>query len=116
MDWYHPGQEMLRTDQLDCAREGGEESVAGPTPRPRLATPTLNEALALFVLDAYRSQRRIPTAGGAAQYLSDRRAYLPNYKQRRVQRQYMGSAHVEKANDLVVARRQKHQGMHSREA
>jgi hypothetical protein len=40
MDWYHAGQEMLRTDQLDCTREGGEEGVAGPTPLPPLARPT----------------------------------------------------------------------------
>lgn len=44
------------------------------------------------------------------------RRNLPNYKQRRTQRQYIGSAHAEKANDLLVARRQKHQGMHWREA
>jgi hypothetical protein len=41
---------------------------------------------------------------------------LPNYKERRAQRQYTGSAHTEKANDLIVARRQKHQGMHWSEA
>jgi hypothetical protein len=40
MDGYHPGQEMLRTDQLDCAREGGEEGVGFPTPLPPLARPT----------------------------------------------------------------------------
>jgi hypothetical protein len=55
---------------------------------------------------AYTDQR------GFNSYLSDRRAYLPNYKARRTQRQYIGSAHAEKANDLLIARRQKHQGMH----
>jgi hypothetical protein len=45
-------------------------------------------------------------------YLNDRRAYIPNYKQRRAQRQYIGSAQTEKADDLIVSRRQKHQGMH----
>ena len=49
-------------------------------------------------------------------YLSERREYLPNYKARRAQRQYIGSAHAEKANDLLVARRQKHRGRHWREA
>jgi hypothetical protein len=44
--------------------------------------------------------------------LTNRQAYIPNYQQRRAQRQYIGSAHVEKGNDLIVARRQKHQGMH----
>jgi hypothetical protein len=115
MDWYHPGQEMLRTDQLDCAREGGEAGVGFPTPLPPLARPILDEALAL--LEAYRPQAKdTDSLEKLITYRSDRRAYLPNYKQRRVQRQYIGSAHVEKANDLLVARRQKHQGMHWREA
>ena len=75
----------------------------------------LDEALAL--LEAYRPQARdTDSLETLLKYLSDRRAYLPNYKQRRVQRQYIGSAHVEKTNDLLVARRQKHQGMHWREA
>ena len=34
-----------------------------------------------------------------------------NYRQRRIDRQERGSAHVEKANDLIVARRQKNRGM-----
>lgn len=40
MDWYHPAQEMLRTDQPDCAWPGGEESLTGSTPVPSLARPT----------------------------------------------------------------------------
>jgi hypothetical protein len=46
------------------------------------------------------------------QYLQKRQTFIPNYRERRSQRQYIGSAHVEKGNDLIVARRQKHQGMH----
>jgi len=115
MDGYHLSQEMLRIDQPDCARPGGEQGVAGPTPLPLLARPTLDEALAL--LEAYRPQAKdIGSLEALITYLSERRAYLPNYKQRRAQRQYIGSAHAEKANDLLVARCQKHQGMHWREA
>jgi hypothetical protein len=67
----------------------------------------------LALLEAYRPQvKDIDSLEGLLKYLSDRRAYLPNYKQRRAQRQYIGSTHAEKANDLLVARRQKHQGMH----
>jgi len=36
---------------------------------------------------------------------------MVNYRQRRIEGQYIGSAHVEKANDLIVARRQKWRGM-----
>ena len=39
LDWYHPGQEMLRTDQPDCAWEDGEEGIGFPTPLPPLARP-----------------------------------------------------------------------------
>ncbi|HLB47052.1 MAG TPA: hypothetical protein VJL59_08490 [Anaerolineales bacterium] len=57
-------------------------------------------------------------AVGAAQLSAYRartyhlRARLRNEKERRVQRKYMGRAHTEKSSDLIVARRQKHQGMH----
>ena len=45
-------------------------------------------------------------------YLAGRAEYIPNQKERRLHRKYTGSGHVEKANDLIVARRQKHKGMH----
>ena len=81
----------------------------------RLWRGQIDEALAL--LEAYRPQAKdTDSLERLLTYLSDRRAYLPNYKARRAQRQYIGSTHAEKANDLLVARRQKHQGMHWREA
>jgi hypothetical protein len=43
--------------------------------------------------------------------LRARAAWIPNYRQRRLERKYISSAHVEKANDLLVARRQKNRGM-----
>ncbi|MEO5378906.1 MAG: hypothetical protein H7832_14160 [Magnetococcus sp. DMHC-6] len=36
---------------------------------------------------------------------------MPDYKERRKNRQFIGSGFAEKANDLIVSRRQKHQGM-----
>ncbi len=44
-------------------------------------------------------------------YLQRRASILVNYGQRRQERRYIGSGHVEKANDLIVAQRQKHRGM-----
>jgi len=41
---------------------------------------------------------------------------MVNYRQRRISQQYVGSWHVEKANDLIVARRQKGCGMQWSEA
>ncbi len=49
-------------------------------------------------------------------YLQAWQAWIPNYRQRRIERQYVGSGHVEKANDLFVARRLKNRGMQWSEA
>ncbi len=45
-------------------------------------------------------------------YLEARRASIPCYRERHRQCPYIGSGQAEKANDLLVARRQKNQGMH----
>jgi hypothetical protein len=67
----------------------------------------------LDILEAYRPHtKNVEKLDELINYLNNRRAYIPNYRERRAQRQYIGSAHVEKGNDLIVARRQKHQGMH----
>ena len=47
----------------------------------------------------------------ASGLLHQRALWIPNYRERRIERQFIGSAHVEKANDLIVARRQKNRGM-----
>ena len=44
-------------------------------------------------------------------YLQARVEWIPNYHQRRREQQYIGSGQGEKANDLLVARRQKQRGM-----
>ena len=44
-------------------------------------------------------------------YLQARQVWIPNYRQRRIEQKYIGSGHVEKANDVLVARRQKNRGM-----
>jgi hypothetical protein len=44
-------------------------------------------------------------------YLQARKAWMVNYRQRRIERRYIGSGHAEKANDLIVVRRQKNRGM-----
>ncbi len=44
-------------------------------------------------------------------YLRARAPWIPNYRQRRIEQHYIGSGHAEKANDLLVARRQKNRGM-----
>jgi hypothetical protein len=71
----------------------------------------VDEALAW--LETYRKAvKKTDKLDDLIAYLTRQHAYILNYKARRAQRQYIGSAHVEKANDLIVARQQKHQGMH----
>jgi len=68
---------------------------------------------AIDILEEYRPQaKNVEKLDELINYLKNRQAYIPNYRERRAQRQYIGSAHAEKGNDLIVARRQKHQGMH----
>jgi hypothetical protein len=70
-------------------------------------------AAAVEVLQAYRAQARNEQAlEHFISYLEARAAWIPNYRQRRIERKYIGSGHAEKANDLIVARRQKGRGMH----
>ena len=49
-------------------------------------------------------------------YFQARQVWIPNYRQRRIEQKYIGSGHVEKANDVIVARRQKNRGMQWSEA
>lgn len=68
---------------------------------------------AMAFLEAYRPQAK--NEGKLDElilYLPPRQAFIPNYQQPRRERRYIGSAHAEKANDLMVARRQKNKGRH----
>ncbi len=72
---------------------------------------------ALAVLEAERPQTKNEAKlDELLGYLHARQAWIPNYRQRRLERTYIGSGHVEKANDLIVARRQKNRGMQWSEA
>ncbi len=67
---------------------------------------------ALAVLEAERPESKNEAKlDELLAYLQARQAWIPNYRRRRIERKYIGSAHVEKANDLIVARRQKNRGM-----
>jgi hypothetical protein len=67
---------------------------------------------AIAILEQYRPPaKNLEKLNELINYLKNRQAYIPNYRERRAQRHYIGSAHVEKGNDLIVARRQKHHGM-----
>ena len=77
----------------------------------RLWRGQLDEAIEC--LEAYRPEaRNEKKLDELINYLSARRPYIPNYKERRANRRFIGSGHGEKANDLLVSRRQKKKGMH----
>ena len=114
IDWYHLCKKCYELSSLIARGRVAKKALLGIL-MYRLWRGQLDEALAL--LEAYRPQAKdTDSLETLIKYLRDRHAYLPNYKARRAQRQYIGSAHAEKACDLLVARRQKHQGMHWREA
>ncbi len=70
-----------------------------------------------FTLEGYRRHAKDEAAlDRLIGYLHARAEWLPNYRQRRRDQQYIGSGQVEKANDLLVARRQKQRGMQWSEA
>ncbi len=72
---------------------------------------------AIAVLEAERPvTKNEAKLGELIGYLQARAAWIPNYRQGRIERKYVGSAHVEKANDLIIARRQKNRGMQWSEA
>jgi len=64
------------------------------------------------VLARQRSQAADPDAVDAlSAYLQARAEWIPNYRARRRQRRFIGNGLDEKANDRIVARRQKRKGM-----
>jgi hypothetical protein len=63
---------------------------------------------ALRLVAASRAHAQDPHAlDTLRRYLQERAAWIPNYRARRRARQYIGSGLGEKANDRLVARRQK---------
>jgi hypothetical protein len=110
LDWYHGRKKCYDLTSLICRGRVAKAKLLGQL-LFHLWRGQVDEAVAL--LQAYRPQAKDTEAlDTLITYLDDRRAYLPNYKERRARQQYIGSAHTEKANDLIASRRQKHQGMH----
>ena len=109
LDWYHLHQKCIE----QCSR-----ICRGKQAKTRLLL-RLNRRLwrgevvaAIAVLEAYRPKaKNAEVVDTFVAYLQARQAWLPNYRQRRSEQRYIGSGQVEKANDLIVARRQKGRGM-----
>jgi hypothetical protein len=110
LDWYHCRKKCYDLTSLICRGRIAKAALLG-----RLLIQLWHGQVqdAIDILEEYRPQaKNVEKLDELMNYLKNRQAYIPNYRERRAQRQYIGSAHVEKGNDLIVARRQKHQGMH----
>ena len=114
LDWYHCRKKCYDLTSLICYGRKAKAELLG------LLLYQLwrgQVADAIDILEEYRPRtKNLEKLEELITYLDKRRAYIPDYRDRRAQRHYIGSAHVEKGNDLIVARRQKHQGMHWSEA
>jgi hypothetical protein len=109
LDWYHLHQKCADLGSRICH---GKQARAKLLLRLYRRLWRGDVAAAIVVLEAYRPQVRNEAAlDTLIAYLQARQNWIPNYRQRRMDQQYVGSGHVEKANDLIVARRQKRPGM-----
>jgi hypothetical protein len=110
LDWYHVRKKVSQLGSMIYRGRKGRKQFLGTIYRHLWQGEV--EAAIQF-LETYRPQARNgEKLDELIAYLHKRRDFIPNYRQRRRERRYIGSAHAEKANDLIVARRQKRQGMH----
>ena len=109
LDWYHLHQKCAELCSRICHGRQGRAKLLLRLYR-RLWRGDVAGAVA--VLQAYHGQaRNTAVLETLIAYLETRQAWIPNYRQRRIDQHYIGSGQVERANDLIVARRQKRPGM-----
>jgi hypothetical protein len=110
LDWYHLCKKSRELSCLFCHGRAAKKALLGPL-YGLLWKGDVSKAIAL--LEGYRPQaRKADALEELILSLKERERFIPNYSQCRRERQYVGSGQVEKANDLLVAQRQKGQGMH----
>jgi hypothetical protein len=110
LDWFHLRKKCADLASMICQGRQAKARLLGPLYR-HLWHGEVEGAIG--VLEAYRPHaRNTERLDELIAYLHERQAYIPNYRQRRRERHYIGSGQVEKANDLIVAQRQKGAGMH----
>lgn len=110
LDWFH----LVKKVKDRISRMGGSRNAKKALRQGVVGALWRGEVdAALEQLEQYRGTAKNQKALDELEdYLRARREWLPHYQERRRRQQYIGSGHVEKLNDRLVARRQKHQGMH----
>jgi len=110
LDWYHLGKKCVELASMICRSKHAKKPLLKVV-LGCLWQGEVPEAIA--ALKAHRPEaKNLAKLDELIGYLQDRAIYIPNYRQRRRECHYIGSGHVEKTNDLLVAQRQKGQGMH----
>ncbi len=108
LDWYHLERKCRDLASRICRDK--EKGVFLRRLYRRLWAGRVAAAVAW--LEGYRPQaRNTAVLDELIGYLQAREEWIPTYRQRRRERRYIGSGHVEKAHDRLVARRQKQRGM-----
>lgn len=101
LDWYHCRKKCYDLTSLICRGRKAKAQLLGLLLK-HLWRSQVQRALDILV--EYRPQaKNLAKLDELINYLTSRQANIPNYRERRAQRQYIGSAHVEKGNDLIVA-------------
>ena len=110
LDWYHLLLKCKGFAGMICSTKQSKKELKKQLGAMLWKGET---ELALATLETYRSHtKNEEKLQELMDYLSARKPYIVNYNERRLLRQYIGSAHAEKACDLIVAKRQKNRGMH----
>ncbi len=114
LDWHHLKQKCVDLSSRICRGKAAKAQLLRRLYR-RLWRGDVPAAIA--ILEAERAETKHEAKlDELIGYLQAREAWMVNYRQRHIERKERGSGHVEKANDLIVARRQKNRGMQWSEA
>jgi hypothetical protein len=110
LDWYHLGKKCVELSSMICRGRRAKN------PLLKVVVSCLWQGDvpgAITALEAHRPEaKNLEKLDELIGYLRDRAPYIPDYRDRRRECRYIGSGHVEKTNDLLVAQRQKGHGMH----
>jgi hypothetical protein len=114
LDWYHLKQKCYEFSSRICKGKASKARLLRRLYR-RLWHGDVVGAIARLEAERPESKNEAKL-DELIVYLRARQPWIVNYRQRRIEQRYIGSGHVEKANDLIVARRQKNRGMQWSEA
>lgn len=109
LDYYHLQKKCKELLSMVCFGKSHKNKILVEL-MPLLWNGKVQEALNLLenLRDNCRNKKKLSEL---IKYITKRQNTIPNYSDRRKKCLYIGSAIVEKANDLLVARRQKHSSM-----